>query len=381
VGRPARHGRLVAMRVLIAPDKFAGTLSAPEAADAVAAGWRSSSPGDELVLAPMSDGGPGFVEVVHAARGGDLLPVTVTGPLHEPVPAVVLVTGGTAYVETAQACGLHLVPPGRRDPDATTTRGVGELLAAALDARVERVVVGLGGSATNDGGAGMLAALGARLGPEPGRVADLARLGQVDLEPARRRCAGVELVVASDVDSPLLGLQGASAVFGPQKGASREQVLALDAALAGWVAAVEAAGGPEVAESPGAGAAGGLGYGFLLLGARRVPGIATVLDLVGLPALVAEADLVVTGEGAFDHSSLRGKVAAGVAEVAGRSGRPCLVVAGRVDVGRRELAAAGVAGAYAVVDGLSRPEDALDHPDRRLADLAARVARTWSRAG
>jgi glycerate 2-kinase len=362
------------VRLLLAPDKFAGTLTASEAAEAVAEGWRRVAPDDTLDLAPLSDGGPGFVDVVHAARGGDLVPVTVTGPLGDPVPAVVLLEGETAYVETAQACGLHLVPEHRRDPVRTSTRGVGELLAAAVDAGARRVVLGLGGSATNDGGAGMLAALGAVLDPHPADAVALGELQRVDVGPARARVEGCTLVVASDVDSPLLGIQGASAVFGPQKGADPDRVVRLDAALARWAAVT--GGDPEAA---GAGAAGGLGYGLALLGTSRVPGIETVLDLVGLPSRVAGSDLVITGEGALDASSLRGKVVAGVAAVASSRARPCLVLAGRVEAGRRELGAAGVTAAYGVADGLDDPALALDRPDRRLADLAASVAREWSR--
>ncbi|MGH8870026.1 MAG: glycerate kinase family protein [Actinomycetes bacterium] len=362
------------MRVLIAPDKFAGTLTAPQAADAIAEGWRRVAAEDDLDLAPLSDGGPGFVDVIHAARPGDLVPLTVTGPLGDPVPAAFLLDGDTAYLEAAQACGLHLVLEDRRDPERMTTRGVGELLAGAADAGARRLVIGLGGSATNDGGAGMLAALGATLYPHPASARDLAYVESVDLSPAAARLAGCALVVASDVDNPLLGIQGASAVFGPQKGADRERIVRLDAALARWA---EVSGGDP--EAPGAGAAGGLGFGLGLLGATRVPGIETVLDLTGIPARVAESDLVLTGEGAFDASSLRGKVVAGVARSAADRARPCLVLAGRVDVGRQQIAAAGVSAAYAVVDTVADPAQALDRPDRRLADLAAVVAGQWAR--
>ena len=360
------------MRVLIAPDSFTGTLSAVEAADAVAAGWRRRAPGDELVLAPLSDGGPGFVDVLAASLGGERVAVTVADPLGRPVPATVLVVGDTAYVESAQACGLHLLAAEERDPLRTSTRGVGELLRAALDAR--RVVVGLGGSGTNDGGAGALAALGAVLAgvTEPGG-AGLRQVTGVDGTGLDHRLGDVELVLATDVDNPLLGIAGASAVYGPQKGATREAVAVLDAALAQWARVLERdLAAPGVADRPGAGAAGGLGAGLMALGAIRVPGIGTVLDATRLADRVAEADLVVTGEGAFDWQSLRGKVVSGVAAAAAQEAVPCIVLAGRVDVGRREMAAAGVEAAYAAGLGPGTPAE-------RLADLAERVAATWSR--
>jgi glycerate kinase len=373
------------MRVLICPDSFTGTLSAPDAAGAIAAGWRSAAPDDEITTAPLSDGGPGFVDVVQAALGGELLAVTVTGPLGDPVPATVLLApDGTAYLESAQACGLHLVPADRRDPTRTTTVGVGELIRAALDAGARALVVGLGGSGTNDGGAGALAALGAA----PAEVlraggGALAGLDALDLAPARERLAGVDLRIASDVDSPLLGLRGASAIFGPQKGATADQVQRLDAALEHFARAAQPgvglnmAGSPAVA--PGAGAAGGLGYGLLLLGGRRVPGIATVLELTGLAKAAAGVDVVVTGEGCFDWQSLQGKVVSGVAALAMEVARPCVVLAGQVEVGRREMAALGIESAYSVSEHAGSTEAAMADPAAHLESLAARVARSWSR--
>ena len=380
------------MRVLIAPDKFAGTLTAVEAAAAIAEGWRRTAPADQLVEVPLADGGPGFVDVLHAALGGELVDVRVSGPLGEPVDAEVLVVAGTAYVESAQACGLHLVPE-PRDPRATTTYGVGELLLAARDAGALRVVVGLGGSGTNDAGAGLLAALGARAVDVDGAdVTDLLRRGggglrrivAVDLRPALDAVAGLELVVASDVDNPLLGLRGATNGFGPQKGADDATVMELEGSLESFARAVgRRADGKDPAVALGAGAAGGLGYAVLHLGAARVPGIATVLDTVDLAGHVGRADLVLTGEGAFDWQSLHGKVVSGVAEAALAQGRGCVVLAGRVDVGRREYLAVGVSGAYAVLDDLRDrglpADEAFAHPAARLADLAERAARTWSR--
>ena len=364
------------MKVLVAPDKFAGTLTAVEAARAIADGWQRRAPTDVLDLLPMADGGPGFVDVLHAALGGDLHPVTVTGPYGDPVPGAVLVGGRTAYLEAAQACGLHLTPADRRDPERATSRGVGELVAAAIDLGATEVVVGLGGTATNDGGAGLLAALGAT--SEPADRLDhgplpLEDLTSVDLAPARDRLAGVDVVAATDVDNPLLGLIGATNVYGPQNGVEPERLQTLDARLERLADATDR----RVAREPGAGAAGGLGFALLLLGARRRPGLDVVADAVDLRARAAAADLVITGEGSFDFSSRSGKVPYGVAQVAMETLRPCVALAGSVLVGSREMRALGVEAAYSVVDVVG--EDlAFAQPAEALARLAERVARTWS---
>jgi glycerate kinase len=356
------------MRILVAPDKFAGTLTAVEAADAVAAGWRRRAPDDELDLAPMADGGPGFVDVLHAALGGDLLAVTVRGPHGTPTPATLLVHEGTAYVEAAQACGLHLTAG--EGAEAATTYGVGELLLAAVDAGAARVVIGLGGSGTNDGGAGLLAALGATADrPLDEGVAGLAGVTRVDLPPRPR----VELVAASDVDNPLTGLFGATKVFGPQKGVPEDRLPVLD----GWLEAFAAATDRRVALEKGAGAAGGLGFALLLLGAAREPGLGVVAGAVRLLERARAADLVLTGEGAFDFSSRSGKVPYGVAEIAAEAIRPCVAIAGQVLVGAREMRALGVESAYSLVD-LVGEQRAFADPAGALADVAERVARTWS---
>jgi glycerate kinase len=381
------------VRVLICPDKYAGTLSAVQAADAIAEGWRRTAPEDDLALVPLADGGPGFLEVLHAALGGELVPARVRGPLGAPVDASVLLVGDTAYLECAQACGLHLVPEGARDPRVTTTYGVGELVLAAIGRGAARIVVGLGGSATNDAGAGLLAALGATARAADGSDATallaagggaLSGVAEVDLAPALAAMDGVGLVLASDVDNPLLGLRGATNGFGRQKGADDAALMSLEGALESFAAAVgRRTDGKDPAVALGAGAAGGLGYALLHLGAEREPGIATVLSTVGLDGRIAGADLVVTGEGSFDWQSLRGKVVSGVAAAALEQGRGCVVLAGRVEVGRREYAATGVSAAYAVVDDLRDrgldPGLALREPAAHLAALAERAARTWSR--
>lgn len=358
------------MRILVAPDKFAGTLTAVEAAEAIAEGWRRRAPDDEIDLAPMADGGPGFVDVLHAALGGDLLAVTVRGPHGDPTPATVLRVDGTAYVEAAQACGLHLTKKER--PESASTYGVGELLRAAVDSGATKVVVGLGGSGTNDGGAGLLAALGATADrPLDEGAAGLAGITHVEL-PAFRD-TGVELVAASDVDNPLTGLFGAIKVFGPQKGIEEDRLPVVD----GWLEELAAATDRRTSLEKGAGAAGGLGFALLLLGATREPGIDLIADALRLAERARAADLVLTGEGAFDYSSRGGKVPYGVAEIANAALRPCVVLAGKVDVGSREMRALGVESAYSLLDAVGE-ERAFAEPAVALSELAERVARTWS---
>lgn len=364
------------MRVLIAPDKFAGTLSAPEAAAAIAEGWRRRMPSADLVELPMSDGGPGFVTVLHAALGGELVAVTVSDPYGDPVPATVLLVGETAYVESAQAVGLHLSEAGSRRPLIGSSRGVGDLVAAAIDSGARRVVIGAGGTATNDGGAGLLAALGASatgaaLGAGP---AGLEGLLEVDLQPARDRTAAVELVLASDVDVPLLGLTGATKTFGPQKGLSEEELLIVDRLLQVFAEKTDR----KLAGQKGAGAAGGIGFALMLLGATRVAGIDVVAEAVGLADHLSRADLVITGEGAFDFSSRSGKVPYGVAQAATAALVPCIALAGQVLVGSREMRALGIEAAYSVVDRVGA-DRAFEEPAAALAELAERVARTWGR--
>ncbi|WP_297656042.1 glycerate kinase [Pseudonocardia sp.] len=371
------------MHVIVAPDSFGGTLSATAAAEAIAEGWRRTAPDDELVLLPLADGGTGFVDVLHAALGGDWHPLVVTGPFGDPVDARWLRIGDTAYLESAAACGLHLVPRDRRDPATArtvTTRGVGELVADAVADGVEEVVIGLGGSATTDGGAGMLAALGAvpvddagvPLSPGGAALAGAARLDGV---PA---LGGVRLVAAADVDNPLLGPHGAAAVFGPQKGADADAVAELDAALARF-ADVLAVLGRDVRDEPGAGAAGGLGAALLACGASRVSGAGLVRELVGLDTALDRAGIAITGEGSFDWQSLRGKLITAVARAAADRGVPCLVLAGQVSVGKREAASVGVDAAYGVADDAGGVVASMADPAGTLAALAERVAARWSR--
>ncbi|WP_433781814.1 glycerate kinase family protein [Actinomycetospora sp. CA-101289] len=373
------------MRVLLAPDSFGGSLTAAEAAAAMAQGWARAVPGDTTVLLPLADGGTGFVEVLHTARGGTRHDVEVTGPLGAPTVATWLELDGTAYVESASACGLHLV--GERTPataTAATSRGVGELVAAAAEHGPSSIVVGLGGSACTDGGAGLLAALGAPARDADGAVlpdggGPLAGVASVDdLAAVHARLGDVELVVAADVDHVLCGPRGAAAVFGPQKGADADTVADLDAALAVWGAVLAAASGrPDLVDRPGAGAAGGLGAALAALGARRVGGGELVREVAGLDDALAAADLVVTGEGRLDDQSLRGKLVSVVATRARERGVPCIALAGQVDLSVGEALEAGLEGAYSVSADAGSVEAALAEPAARLADLAAGVAGRW----
>jgi glycerate kinase len=363
------------VRVLVAPGAFGGSLTASQAADAIADGWNRRAPGDEITRVPMSDGGSGFVEALHASLGGDLLAAPVHDSYGAAVPATVLIAGGAAYVEAAQVCGLER--SGRRDGEETSSFGVGELIATAVERGVERLVVGLGDTGTNDGGAGLLAGLGATSRPEDaltGGPLTLERLETVDLGAPRRRLEGVDVVIASDTDIPLLGLRGTTNAHGRRAGIAEDRLLQVDAALGRLAEATER----TVADAKGAGAGGGMGFALMLLGATRVDGVELVSAAVGLRELARSADLVVTGEGSFDFSSRSGTVPYGVAAVAGEAVRPCIALAGEVLVGAREMRSLGVESAYSVADLVGR-DDALAEPAASLSALAERVARSWSR--
>jgi glycerate kinase len=331
------------MRVLVAPDKFRGTLTAAQAARAFAAGWRRTRPGDEVVTIPMADGGEGTLDALVDGLGGRLVEARVSGPLGDfvraPFGLVPTPAGPTAVVEMARASGLALVASERWDPRRTTTRGTGELIRFALDQRPSRVVVCVGGSATNDGGVGMAQALaGGFLDHQGDHVkaggVSLLDLDRIDLRPLYELIGDrVSFVVAADVDNPLCGPRGASAVYGPQKGASPDDVLLLDRALAHLAAVVARDLGVHLEDEPGAGAAGGLGFGLMaFLGAHLRSGVEVVMDAVGLRERIAEADLVVTGEGTFDAQSLSGKTVAGVLRAAADAAVPAAVVCGRADI-------------------------------------------------
>lgn len=333
------------MRIIIAPDSFKEAMTAAEAAAAMARGVRAVVPDADVVELPMSDGGEGFTEAVAASLGAEVRDVDAVDALGRPVIARIALADGTAVAEMASASGLEIISAEDRDVRASDTRGVGRLVKAALDAGATRLLLGIGGSATNDGGAGMLVELGARIldadGAEIGSTpAELERVASVDLSGLDERLADLEVDVACDVDNPLLGERGASAVFGPQKGASEDDVAFLDEVLGRWAAA---SGHEDEADRPGAGAAGGLGFALLaFLGATLQPGIELVSGAVGLADAVEGAELVITGEGSVDAQTLGGKTPAGVTAVAKEAGVPTLIVAGRVKADADVLLEAGV---------------------------------------
>lgn len=331
------------MRVVVAPDKFKGTLDAAGVADALAAGWRRGAPGADVETVPVADGGDGTLDALTAALGAAVHPAKVTGPLGEQVEAEYAIAdtpdGRVAIVEMARASGLSLVPASRRDPLGATTRGTGELIKAALNHQPSRVLVCIGGSATNDGGAGMAQALGVRLLDEDGLElppggASLERLATVDVRGLDQALRGVDVVVASDVDNPLTGPHGAAAVYGPQKGADPDDVALLDRALGHCAAVVHRDLGLDLREVPGAGAAGGLGGGLVaFLGAKLRPGFDLVAEVLGLAKRLEAADVAVTGEGRYDAQSERGKAAWGVLRLAREAGTPSVLVAGQIEDG------------------------------------------------
>lgn len=326
------------MKIIIAPDSFKESLSALEAADAIERGFKSVFPGADYRKLPMADGGEGTVQSLVDATNGWIKEQVVTGPLGEPVKAFfgMMGDGTTAVIEMAAASGLHLVPVEKRNPLITTTRGTGELIAAAIDAGAERLIIGIGGSATNDGGAGMIQALGGRLLDDSGREIGpgggaLSQLASIDVSRLDSRLRTVKIEVACDVDNPLTGARGASAVFGPQKGATDDMVRVLDQHLTHFADVAEKALGTTYRETEGAGAAGGLGWSLLaFLHADLKRGIDIVLEAVDFENEVQDADLVITGEGRIDSQTIYGKTPIGVAKAAKSYDVPVIGIAGSV---------------------------------------------------
>ncbi|MFD4139873.1 glycerate kinase [Streptomyces sp. NPDC058572] len=365
-------------RVLVAADKFKGSLTAVQVAERVTAGLRRVLPELEVETLPVADGGDGTVAAAVAA-GFERREARVTGPLGEPVTAAYAFRDGTAVVEMAEASGLQHLPPGVFAPLTATTYGSGELLRAALDAGARTIVFGVGGSATTDGGAGMLAALGARFLDTQGQPvgpggAALAGLALADLSGLDPRVKEVRLVLASDVDNPLTGPKGAPAVYGPQKGATPEDVATLDAALAHYAAVL----GPDQAASPGAGAAGGIGYGALVaLGASFRPGIEVMLDVLGFAPALERATLVITGEGSLDEQTLHGKAPAGVAAAARAAGKEVVAVCGRLALPPEALGRAGIRRAYALTALEPDPAKSMSQAGPLLERAAESIARDF----
>lgn len=374
-------------RVLVAPDKFKGSLTATAVAASVAAGLRRAAADLEVVQNPVADGGDGTLEAALDA-GYRRVPVRVSGPLGDPVDTAYAVRDGTAVVEMADACGLVRMPPGQLAPLQASSAGLGEVVRAALDAGCTRVVVGVGGSASTDGGAGMLAALGARfldadgMDLPPGGGA-LARLDRVDLSRLHPGLDRAEVVLATDLDNPLLGPRGAAAVYGPQKGASPADITVLDGALArlsevlGTATGAGSRGHPA-ATLPGAGAAGGVGFAALaVLGASARPGIELLLELTGFHDKLPGTALVITGEGSLDVQTLAGKAPAGVAAAARAHRVPVVVVAGRCLLDAAELGDAGISAAYALTDLEPDPARCMTQAEPLLQRLSERIAREW----
>jgi glycerate kinase len=367
-------------RVVLAPDGFRGSLTAREAVERLASGLSSARPGTELVCRPVADGGEGTLEAALAA-GFRRLPVRATGPTGRPVESAVAVRDGVAVVEMADACGLVRVGSGRLNPLGASSRGAGDLVRAALDAGCHKIVLAVGGSASTDGGAGMLQALGARLLDADGIAvspggAGLAQLTRVDVSTLDPRLKSTKIVLASDVDNPLLGSEGAAAVYGPQKGATEADVRVLERALTRWADQVD----PESAQLPGAGAAGGVGFAAMaVLGARMRPGIEVVLDLVGVRDVVEGAALVVTGEGTLDEQTLRGKAVAGVAAVARAFGVPVVAVCGQRRLDDAGVAALGLRRVYELAELQPDLERCLADAGPLVQRVGQRIAADWLR--
>lgn len=374
------------MKILIAPDSFKESLSAEGVAKAIARGFQTIFPDAQLVLLPVADGGEGTTDSLVAATSGQRLTQKATGPLGEPVEAFwgLLGDGQTAVVETAAASGLDLIDSSQRDPLTATTRGTGELILAAIDQGAEHIIVGLGGSATNDGGAGMLQALGVGLldasGEQiPSGGAGLAKLDRIDLSNIDPRLANVRFDVACDVDNPLIGDNGASAIFGPQKGATPEMVKILDANLVHFAAITLQVTNNDIVNIPGAGAAGGLGGAFLgFLNATLKSGIDIVLDAVAYESHLEGVSLVITGEGRIDNQTVHGKTPIGVSRRAKAFGNiPVIALAGSVSEDSDVVHEHGIDALFSVVPGVISLESALVAADENLYRTARNVAKIW----
>jgi glycerate 2-kinase len=375
------------MRVVVAPDKFKGSLSAQDVAAAVSTGLRAVVPAVEAIEVPVADGGDGTLDAALSA-GFTRVPVRVSGPTGEAVDTAYAMRDGVAVVELADACGLNRLPGGQLAALTASSAGLGQVVRAALDAGCSQVVLGVGGSASTDGGAGMLSELGVRLldvnqMPIPPGGGALERLDRVDLSGLHPALPATEVLLASDVDNPLLGPTGAAEVYGPQKGASPEDVRLLERGLARLVdvLAEQVPSAKDAAATAGAGAAGGVGFAALaLLGAQPTPGIDLLLELIGFRAKLAGAALVITGEGSLDTQTLHGKAPAGVAAAARSAGVPVVAVAGRSLLRTGELMAAGIAAAYPLSDLEPDPARSIANAGPLLQHVARRIASDWLEA-
>lgn len=370
------------MKIVIAPDSYKESLSALDVACAIEAGFREIYPDAEYVKLPVADGGEGTVEAMVAATNGRVIPVEVTGPLGQPVAGFYGVSGDEqcAFIEMAAASGLELLSPAQRNPLKTTSWGTGELIRHALDLGVRRIIIGLGGSATNDGGAGMVQALGAKLLTQDQQQiaqggAALAGLMKIDISELDSRLADCQIDVACDVTNPLTGEEGASAVFGPQKGATPEMVADLDHALTHYAACIKQDLGIDVLSLEGGGAAGGMGAAlFAFCGAKLRPGIDIVTEALHLDALVAGANLVITGEGRMDSQTIHGKVPVGVARVAKRYHIPVIGIAGSLTSDVGVVHQHGIDAVFSVLYRICSLDDALEHAGENVRMAARNIA-------
>ncbi|EIV5418332.1 glycerate kinase [Klebsiella aerogenes] len=377
------------MKIVIAPDSYKESLSALDVATAIETGFREIYPHAEYVKVPVADGGEGTVEAMVAATQGHIVQVSVTGPLGEPVNAFYGLSGDMrcAYIEMAAASGLESVPPTRRNPLLTTSWGTGELIRHALDAGVSQIIIGIGGSATNDGGAGMAQALGAKLlsagqqqiAPGGGALETLARIDLSELDP---RLADCRIDVACDVTNPLTGPQGASAVFGPQKGATAAMIERLDRGLQHFAQIIDRDLDIDVLRLEGGGAAGGMGAAlYAFCGANLRPGIEIVTDALGLADLVADADLVITGEGRIDSQTIHGKVPVGVAKVAKRFNVPVIGIAGSLTADVGVVHQHGLDAVFSVLYSVCTLDEALANAAANVRMTARNVAAVLQMGG
>ncbi len=372
------------MKIVIAPDSFKECLTAAQVAQAIETGLKQVLPDAMYVKVPVADGGEGTLQSLVDATDGKLIAAMVTGPMGEPVPACfgLLGDGETAVIEMARASGIELVPADQRNPLISTTAGTGELILSALDHGIKRMIVGIGGSATNDGGAGMMQALGVKLLDRDGNDlpyggAALAQLASIDARRMDKRLKSVEFIAACDVDNPLTGANGASAVFGPQKGASPEMVQQLDQALQHYARIIERDLAVGVEHQPGAGAAGGMGAALLaFLRAELKPGIDIVMEAVDLASHMPGADVVITGEGRIDSQTAQGKTPVGVARIAKQFGLPVIALAGSVGSGVEAVYKRGIDALFPIVHGAAPLSEALAKGEENLTRAARNLART-----
>ncbi len=375
------------MRIVVCPDKFARTLSASQAALAIANGWQKFAPETSAQIIPISDGGTGFLDAISTALNLKREPTLVQGATGEQTPSEFAFDANTAYVEAAQVIGIHLIEPSEETAQLASSFGLGELIKTVVEKGFKKIIIGLGGTSVSDGGAGMLAALGAIAYDNQGNetlalelgASKLSEISKINLLPVENFLRDTSIEILTDVDNPLLGARGTAQVFAGQKGASEKQIIDIENSLSHFSQLLgKRSDGKNAAFALGAGSAGGIGFSLIRIGANRSAGIERVIGILGLKHAIANADLVITGEGKFDWQSLDGKAVTGVARTALNLGKPVIVLAGQVEIGRRDWQTIGVSGAFAL-DEFVGVEKAFSDASSALSQLAERVARTWNR--